>query len=77
MESLLAESGVAPVAVTEPGVEVVRRRATDGRSWVFAINHTDRPVAVPVHGHDLVTDTPTAVGGVSLDGGAVAVIREA
>jgi beta-galactosidase len=77
VDLLLTEAGVTPVAPTEPGVEVVRRRAEDGRSWVFAINHTDRRVAVPVHGHDLLTDAPTAVDGLELDAGAVAVIREA
>ncbi len=55
------------------GVEVVRRRG-DGRSWLFAINHTDEPVEVDVAGHDLVTDRP--VDRLQLDAGRVAVVRE-
>ena len=77
VDSLLAESGVAPVAATEPGVEVVRRRAERRPQLGVRDQPHDRPVVVPVHGHDLLTDTPTAVGGLDLDGGAVAVIREA
>ena len=46
VDDVLAGAGVRPVAATVPGVEVVRR-VGDGTSWLFAINHTDRPVAVP------------------------------
>lgn len=77
VDALLTESGVEPVAHTVHDVEVVRRRADDGRSWVFVINHTDRAATVPVHGVELVTGTPTGDAGVVLEPGGVAVVREA
>ena len=72
---LVSEAGIEPVAATTPGVEVVRRRNRDGRSWVFAINHTEAPAAVGVTGHDLVSQRPVAAG-FSLAAGGVAVVRE-
>ncbi|MGW4794844.1 beta-galactosidase, partial [Nonomuraea sp. NPDC004297] len=49
------EAGVAPAATTVPGVEVVRRAHPDGRSFLFAINHTEREAAVTVAGGASVT----------------------
>jgi len=72
---LLDEAGVRPVAPTRPGVEVVRRRAEDGRSWVFAINHTDAPATLALTGHDLVGDR-VASGDLVVAAGGVAVVRE-
>ncbi|MGR6917089.1 beta-galactosidase [[Actinomadura] parvosata] len=40
------EAGVSPAAQTVPGVEVVRRSHPDGRSFLFAINHTDEDATV-------------------------------
>ena len=74
-DRLLAEAGVAPVAGTRPGVEVVRRTAEDGRSWVFAINHTDEPAVLEVRGHDLVADQEVG-GSLEVGPGGVAVVRE-
>jgi beta-galactosidase len=72
---LLDEAGVAPVVGTRPGVEVVRRVGTGG-SWVFVVNHTDEPAEVSLRGHELIIGT--AVDGMlSLEPGAVAVVREA
>ncbi len=76
VDRLLAEAGVDPVAETRPGVEVARRRAEDGRSWLFVINHTDEPATVPATGHDLVSET-SVEGVVEVPAGAVAVVREA
>jgi len=72
---LLAEAGVAPAAPTRPGVEVVRRQADGGRSWVFVINHTDAPASVALSGHELLSGRDTG-GSVTLEGGGVAVVRE-
>ncbi|AEE47427.1 beta-galactosidase [Cellulomonas fimi] len=47
-ERLLVEAGVSPVLDGVPaGVEVARRRAADGRSWLFVLNHTEAPVDLP------------------------------
>jgi beta-galactosidase len=75
VERLVAEAGVEPVAPTRPGVEVARRRAEDGRSWLFVLNHTDAAAEVAVRGHDLVADRPVD-GTVSVAAGGVAVVRE-
>ncbi|SDL70446.1 beta-galactosidase [Nonomuraea jiangxiensis] len=49
LAEVCAEAGVEPVATTAPGVEVVRRSHADGRSFLFAINHTaeDAVVTLP------------------------------
>ncbi|MEU7957382.1 beta-galactosidase [Micromonospora humida] len=68
-------AGLAPVCPdAPPGVEAVRRAGPQG-SWLFLLNHTDRPQRVPVTGVDLFTDTP-ADGTVVLPAGGVAVVRE-
>jgi beta-galactosidase len=71
---LLAEAGVAPVAPTRPGVEVVRRTGPAG-SYLFAINHTDEPAALPANGTELLTGSPVT-GTVSVPAGGVRVVRE-
>ncbi|MFT3873877.1 MAG: beta-galactosidase [Nocardioides sp.] len=76
VDAVLVEAGVRPVAEVPPDVEVTRRRAADGRSWVFVINHTEQPIRVAVAGHELVTDTECGAGGCQVEAGAVAVIRE-
>ncbi|GAB4002030.1 hypothetical protein GCM10029992_39140 [Glycomyces albus] len=57
------------------GVETIRRTHEDGRSYLFALNHTDQPATIPVAGTDLLT---AALCGpeISIAPGAVAVIRE-
>ncbi|MEV1315146.1 beta-galactosidase [Micromonospora arborensis] len=71
---LVAEAGVRPAAPAPSGVEVVRRRDGD-RSWLFAINHTDAEVRLPVTGVELLTGARCA-GGLTLPAGDVAVVRE-
>jgi len=56
-------------------VEAVRRRAADGRSWLFLLNHTTEPATAPADGVDLLTGAETA-GSVELPSGGVAVVRE-
>ncbi|SCG54542.1 beta-galactosidase [Micromonospora halophytica] len=68
-------AGVGPVCpAAPPGVEAVRRRAGEA-SWLFLVNHTDRPQRIPADGMDLLTDTPVD-GEVVVPAGGVAVIRE-
>ncbi len=68
-------AGVGPVCPeAPPGVEAVRRRDGD-RSWLFLLNHTDRPQPVPAAGLDLITGRPVAAT-VTVAAGGVAVIRE-
>lgn len=69
---VVAEAGVVPLGPGRPGVEFTERTAGDGRRWLFVVNHTAEEVAVPVEGHDLVTDTPFS-GSVPARG--VAVVR--
>ncbi|HEX4815037.1 MAG TPA: beta-galactosidase [Nonomuraea sp.] len=46
LAAVCAEAAVAPAATAPPGVEVVRRAHPDGRSYLFAINHTARDAVV-------------------------------
>ncbi|MFC7719921.1 Beta-galactosidase C-terminal domain [Nonomuraea recticatena] len=46
MARVCEEAGVTPAAQAPPGVEVVRRTHPDGRSYLFAINHTDEDAVV-------------------------------
>jgi beta-galactosidase len=68
VDRLLEESGVAPVAVADPGVELTRRRTDDGRSFLFAINHSRSLGAVQASGVDLLSgerfDGAVPAGGV-------------
>ncbi|MCU1436789.1 MAG: beta-galactosidase [Pseudarthrobacter sp.] len=73
MDRLLAESGVARVAAADPGVELVRRRADSGGSYLFAINHTRSAAAVEAAGIDLLSGSAFAG---TVEAGSVAVIAE-
>jgi beta-galactosidase len=55
VDRLLAESGVAAVAEADNGVELARRRDADGRSFVFAINHSHTYGTVRVSGAELLS----------------------
>ena len=72
---LLSEAGVDPVVPPAAGLEAARRRAADGRSWVFLVNHGDQPLDVTVSGLDLVSERPTD-GVLRLGAGGVAVVEE-
>jgi beta-galactosidase len=75
---VLAETGVAPVLPGLPaGVEAVRRRAADGRTWLFVLNHTAEPVRLrpPTPGIDLLTGRDVATE-VTLPPGGSVVVRE-
>lgn len=58
----------------QPGLEVVRR-ADEGRSYLFVINHSTNDVELPASGRELVTGEP--VDSIArVPAGAVRVIRE-
>jgi beta-galactosidase len=71
-----AEAGVRAAAPVTPGVEAVRRSGADG-SWLFLLNHDDRPVeaAVPSPAVDLLTGRRVE-GSVKLERFGVAVLAE-
>lgn len=58
------------------GVETVRRTHEDGRTYLFALNHTDKAVTIPAEGTDLLTGTSWNPK-THLHGNSCAVIREA
>ena len=71
-----AEAGVGPVAPVAPGVEAVRRTGAGG-SWLFLLNHGDRPVstAVPSPAVDLLTGRRLE-GTITLERFGVAVLAQ-
>lgn len=73
VDRLLAESGVAPVALADSGVELTRRRAADGSTFLFAINHSRSAASVQAAGRDLLSGD--RFGG-TIAAGGVAVIAE-
>ncbi|MGM9471605.1 beta-galactosidase [Pseudarthrobacter sp. YS3] len=74
VERLLAESGVTPVAQADAGLELTRRRASDGSSYLFVINHSRSSASVQASGTDLLSGEPFAG---TVAAGSVAVIAEA
>jgi beta-galactosidase len=73
--TLLDTAGVAAGRPARPaGVELVRR-AAEGVSWLFAINHTGEAQQVPASGVDLVSGE-RAYGSLDLPPGGYAVVRE-
>lgn len=74
MQRITGDAGVRAPYDCPAGVELMRRTSPTG-SWLFAINHGDQEVTVPVTGHDLVADRATG-GRLGLAAGAVAVVRE-
>ncbi|NUP00386.1 MAG: beta-galactosidase, partial [Nonomuraea sp.] len=70
LAAVCAESGVA--TTDHPGVELVRRTHPDGRSYLFAINHTDRDADVEATG-TLPDGTPVD-GRLTVPAGAVRIV---
>ncbi len=70
----LADAGVRPPVDDATGLDVTVREAGDTR-YVFAVNHSDVPVALPVDGFELLTGAvwPT---GTEVAAGSVAVVRQ-
>lgn len=73
VDRLLAEAGVAPAAQADQGVELTRRRAADGSSFLFAINHSRSAASVQAAGTDLLSGKRFAG---TVEAGDVAVIAE-
>ena len=73
VDRLVEDSGLSPAAVADPGVELVRRRSADGRSYLFAINHTRSDASVAASGTDLLTGESFSG---SVPAGSVSVIAE-
>ncbi len=70
---LVDEAGVTAATEVSSGVELVRRRAADGGSFLFAINHSRADVTVKADGDELLSGARfTGV----VAAGAVAVIAE-
>jgi len=67
-------AGVAAPAALPEGVEVVRRRGA-ADSYLFLINHTESPFAIPADGTELITDE-TVTGTLTVPAGEVRVLRE-
>lgn len=76
LESALGEAGIA-VGRHIPGLEVVTRTHPDGTSYVFAINHTDREVALDLAGEDMLSGHAATVerDHVEIAPGGVALVR--
>jgi beta-galactosidase len=77
IERALRQAGVAPLGIVPVGVELARR-STDRASYLFILNHLDRPVEFPLEGiagTDLLTQQPISET-VRLGARDVAVIRE-
>lgn len=73
---IAAEAGVtATLPGAPPAVEAVRRRHTDGRTYLFLLNHGDTAVEADAAGVDLLTGE-TWPGPVTVGPGGVAVLRE-
>lgn len=73
VDRLLAESAIGPVADADFGVELARRRGEDGRSFVFAINHSGADASVSAAGTELLSGVPFTG---TVPAGKVAVIAE-
>jgi len=71
-----AGAGVGPVVPgAPPGLEAVRRRGENGRTWLFVLNHAGTASLVPARGTELLSGR--RVNGVlEVAPGAVAVVRE-
>ncbi|MBB2976504.1 beta-galactosidase [Microbacterium endophyticum] len=52
---IASRAGVSPVARAGGELERVRRVHDDGRSYLFAINHTDAPVELDANGREMFT----------------------
>ncbi|WP_207756631.1 beta-galactosidase [Nonomuraea cypriaca] len=72
LSAVCAEAGV-PASAT-PGVELVRRSHPNGRSYLFAINHTETDAVVEATGTAL--DGTRADGRLTVPAGAVRIVRE-
>jgi beta-galactosidase len=75
MRTVAAGAGVTATGPESDGSVEVVRRAGDGRSYLFVVNHSADDLEHPVTGHELVTDRPVA-GHVHVPAGTARVVRE-
>jgi beta-galactosidase len=76
LAGVLVAAGAGPVlSAAPPGVEIVRRAAAGGRSWLFVLNHTPDAAAVEARGVDLLSGRPVD-GRLEVAPGGAAVLRE-
>ncbi len=71
---IATEAGVALDPSAAEGVEIVRR-AGNGRSYRFVINHGTTPIDIDARGFDLITEA-SVTGTIAVPAGGVRVIRE-
>lgn len=74
VQRIVAEAGV-PQLLPDHGRLDLIRRAGEGRSILFAINHTAEDATITAHGHDLVHQESVA-GSVTIPAGGVRIIEE-
>ncbi|MFI7616662.1 beta-galactosidase [Nonomuraea terrae] len=72
LAAVCAEAGVA--TTDTPGVELVRRSHSDGRSFLFAVNHTDADAVVKATGTSL--DGTPVDGRLTVPAGTARIVRE-
>ena len=70
----LTDAGVHPAVDGATGLDITVREADDTR-YVFAVNHSDAPVALPVEGFELLTGAAWPTGQ-EVAAGSVAVVRQ-
>ncbi|GAA2032230.1 beta-galactosidase [Terrabacter terrae] len=75
VDRLVADTDVAPVAVANRGLELVRRTGPRGR-FLFAVNHTGGPLTVRTSGRSLLAGTDVGPV-VEVAAGDVVVVHEA
>lgn len=75
VRDVVRDAGVVAAGPEGDGSIEVVRRAGDGRSYVFVVNHAHHDHEHPVTGHELVTDR-RAAGSVHVPAGTVRVVRE-
>lgn len=75
LAEIVRDAGVAPVVPGLPaGVEAIRRRTDDGRSWTFLINHSGARIRFSLSGFELISGSPA--DRLELEPAGVAVVRE-
>ncbi|WP_235854389.1 beta-galactosidase [Nonomuraea aridisoli] len=72
LAAVCAEAGVA--TTDTPGVELVRRSHPDGRSFLFAVNHTDADATVKATG--TILDGTPVDGRLAVPAGTARIVRE-
>ncbi|MEN9937436.1 MAG: hypothetical protein RLZZ387_4015 [Chloroflexota bacterium] len=77
LDQACREAGVRPAAVAPAGVEVVER-VSEGRRYLFVLNHGQAPAELhlPQPAHDLLRPHEPARASHALEAGAVAILRQ-